>query len=122
VKGIAIDPELLDVTLRSGATWSHPTPPNHTYFAYLFEGDVRFGTTAAIVSAGHGTLVLFGHGEALSGRAGGVGARFLLAGGRPLREPIAWRGPIVMNSPEELELAWRELDQGTFIKSGERVR
>jgi redox-sensitive bicupin YhaK (pirin superfamily) len=122
VRGIAIDPELFDVTLQPGVTWSHPTPMGHTYFAYLFEGDVRFGTTADIVSAGLGTLVLLGHGEALSGRAGGSGARFLLVGGRPLREPIAWRGPIVMNSPEELELAWRELDEGAFIKTGERVR
>ncbi len=119
VQGVAIDPELLDVSLDPGVTWSHPTPVDHTYFAYLFEGDMLFGTVADIVSAGHGTLVLFTRGEALSGRAGGLGARFLLAGGRPLHEPIAWQGPIVMNTQEELATAWRELEADTFVKTGD---
>jgi quercetin 2,3-dioxygenase len=117
VQGISSDPELLDVSLESGATWSHPTPVGHTYFAYLFEGDARFGAGGDLLSAGHGTLVLFGDGAALAARAGGSGARFVMAGGSPLREPIAWGGPIVMNTREELDLAWRELDTGTFVKT-----
>ena len=116
--GIAIDPELLDVSLGPDARWSHPTPRGHTYFAYLFEGDARFGTASDLVTSGHGMLVLFGDGESIEAEAGGSGARFLLAGGRPLREPIAWGGPIVMNTREELDLAWRELDNGTFVKTG----
>ena len=118
VHGIAIDPELLDVSLGPDVAWSHPTPQGHTYFAYLFEGDARFGGASDSVTAGQGTLVLFGDGESISAQAGGSGARFLLAGGRPLREPIAWRGPIVMNTREELDIAWRELDNGTFVKTG----
>jgi quercetin 2,3-dioxygenase len=117
VQGISIEPELLDVSLEPGAGWSHPTPAGHTYFAYLFEGDVRFGRAGDLLSAGHGTLVLFGDGAALAAQAGGGGARFLLAGGSPLREPIAWGGPIVMNTREELDLAWRELEAGTFVKT-----
>ncbi len=118
VHGIAIAPELLDVTLGPDVTWSHPTPQGHTYFAYLFEGDARFGGAQDSVAAGRGTLVLFADGESISAQGGTSGVRFLLAGGRPLREPIAWRGPIVMNTREELDIAWRELDKGTFVKTG----
>jgi redox-sensitive bicupin YhaK (pirin superfamily) len=120
VQGIAIDPELLDVSLGPDVIWSHPTPQGHTYFAYLFEGAARFGTALDPVAAGQGELVLFGDGGSIAAQAGGGGARFLLAGGRPLREPIAWRGPIVMNTREELDIAWRELDNGTFVKTGGR--
>ena len=119
VTGIAIDPELLDVSLEPEAVWSHPTPPGHTYFAYLFEGGGRFGAGTDRVPAGKGTLILLGDGASATAQAGPDGARFLLAGGRPLREPIAWRGPIVMNTREELETAWRELDNGTFVKTGD---
>ena len=62
--------------------------------------------------------MLFGDGDAIAAAAGPEGARFLLAAGRPLREPIAWRGPIVMNYESELDEAWRELDHGTFEKHG----
>ena len=112
VHGIAIDPELLDVSVAPDAGWSHPAPPGHTYFAYLFEGDARFGPASDLLASGHGTLVLYGDGESIGVQAGRSGARFLLAGGRPLREPIAWRGPIVMNTREELDRAWRELERG----------
>jgi quercetin 2,3-dioxygenase len=123
VQGIAIDPELLDVDLSPDAEWSHPTPEGHTYFAYLFEGEARFGDDAETVVAGRGMLALFGDGDSLRAAAGGRGARFLVAGGRPLREPVAWRGPIVMNTREELDVAWRELDAGTFVKTGDlRIR
>jgi redox-sensitive bicupin YhaK (pirin superfamily) len=117
VRGVAIEPEFLDITLEAGASWSHGTPIDHTYFAYLFEGDIVFGAREEMVTAGHGTVVLLGRGEGILIVAGGRGGRFLLAGGRPLHEAVAWRGPIVMNTQEELDLAWRELDEGTFIKT-----
>ena len=60
--------------------------------------------------------MLFGEGDLVSVAAGPSGARFLLVGGKPLHEPIAWRGPIVMNTREELDTAWRELRDGTFVK------
>jgi redox-sensitive bicupin YhaK (pirin superfamily) len=124
VHGIAIQPELLDVTLEPDAAWSHHTPSGHTFFAYLFEGDAHFGIAGNsappgdLVTSVHGKVVLFGDGDSITARAGRSGARFLLAGGRPLREPIAWRGPVVMNTREELDLAWRELGNGTFVKAG----
>jgi redox-sensitive bicupin YhaK (pirin superfamily) len=117
VQGIAIEPELLDITLDPAASWSHPTPRGHTFFAYLFEGDLYVGDAEDRATAGHGTVILLGDGDSLAVRAGESGARFLLAGGRPLREPVAWRGPVVMNTREELDAAWRELDQGTFVKT-----
>ncbi len=116
VRDVAIEPEYLDVTLEPGASWSHPTPTGHTEFAYLFEGGARFGQTSQPLEAGHGTIVLLGDGDAVAVTAGASGARFLLVGGRPLGEPIAWRGPIVMNTVEELNLAWRELAEDKFVK------
>lgn len=116
VVDITVEPEYLDVTLDPGASWSHPVVAGHTVFAFLFEGDGRFGRDGEPVSAGTGTIVLFGEGSGITISAGEGGARFLLVSGKPLREPIAWRGPIVMNTQEELAVAWRELDNGTFIK------
>jgi hypothetical protein len=117
VEGIAIEPALLDIALEPAASWSHPTPRGHTFFAYLFEGDLYVGAAEDHSTAGHGTIILLGDGDSLAVRAGEGGARFMLAGGRPLREPIAWRGPIVMNTRDELDTAWRDLDQGTFVKT-----
>jgi redox-sensitive bicupin YhaK (pirin superfamily) len=116
VVDITVDPEYLDVTLEPEASWTHPVPADHNVFAYLFQGDGRFGKDAQPVGAGTGTLVLFGDGDDVAVTAGADGARFLLISGRPLHEPVAWRGPIVMNTQEELATAWRELDDGTFIK------
>jgi len=113
---IVIEPEYLDVTLAPGTVWTHPTTADHTAFAYLFEGAARFGGAGAEIAAGHGTLVLLTDGDAVRATAGADGARFLLVSGKPLREPVAWGGPIVMNTPEELREAFRELDKGTFIK------
>ncbi len=120
VADIFADPEYLDVRLESGAAWEHPAPAGHTAFAYLFEGEAWFGGGASgePLVADPGRIVLFGDGDAVAATAGPGGARFLLASGLPLREPIAWRGPIVMNSPYELDVAWRELEDGTFVKHG----
>ena len=116
VTDITVEPEYLDVSLSPDVSWTHPTVPGHTVFAYLFEGDGRFGRAGEPVGAGYGTLVLFGDGDTVEVTAGDHGARFVLLSGKPLREPIAWRGPIVMNTREELSQAWRELDDGTFVK------
>lgn len=116
VRDIMIEPEYLDVTLEPSATWEHPTTPGHTVFAYLFEGTARFGTAAGPIAAGHGAIVLLDDGDTVRVHAEGDGARFLLVSGKPLREPVAWGGPIVMNTREELREAFAELDAGTFIK------
>ncbi len=115
---IVIEPEYLDVTLDADASWSHPTPPGHTVFAYLFEGAAKFGESGEMIVAEEGTLVLLADGDQVAITAGSEGARMLLVSGKPLGEPVAWRGPIVMNTQEELEQAWRELDDGTFVRDG----
>jgi hypothetical protein len=117
VTDLMIDPEYLDVALVPHADWTYAAPEGRTYFAYLFEGEARFGTGGDPTPAGPGTVLLFEDGDLVAVRAGAGGARFLLVGGRPLREPVAWRGPIVMNTREELDAAWRELQNGTFVKS-----
>ena len=116
VREVIIEPEYLDVTLEPGTGWTHPARPGHTVFAYLFEGEARFGGSSDPIDAGHGMIILLEDGDQVSVGAGASGARFLLVSGRPLREPIAWRGPIVMNTREELDAAWRELGDGTFVK------
>jgi redox-sensitive bicupin YhaK (pirin superfamily) len=116
VHEVVIEPEYLDVTLDAGATWTHPARPGHTVFAYLFEGAGEFGESGDQIAAGKGTVILLGDGDLVSVSAGGSGARFLLVSGKPLHEPIAWRGPIVMNTQEELDVAWRELRNDTFVK------
>ena len=116
VADIFVDPEYLDVTLAPDASWQHPTSAGYTVFAYVFLGAARFGETGEPVEAHPGSVVLFGDGDVVAVTAGADGARFLLAQGRPLREPIAWRGPIVMNHVYELDEAWRELNANTFVK------
>jgi redox-sensitive bicupin YhaK (pirin superfamily) len=116
VTDITVEPEYLDVTLAPGTSWTHPTVAGHTVFAYVFEGEGRFGAAGEPVAAGHGTIVLFGDGDAVTVTAEDAGVRFVLLSGRPLGEPIAWRGPVVMNTREQLDEAWRELDNGTFVK------
>jgi hypothetical protein len=66
-------------------------------------------------------LAVFGDGDGVTAMAGPKGARFLLVSGRPIKEPIAWRGPVVMNTEEELEITFREIRSGTFIKSESTV-
>ncbi|MBE0418029.1 MAG: pirin family protein [Coriobacteriia bacterium] len=118
VTDVVIDPEYLDVTVHPGRTWTYPTLRGHTVFAYLFEGEACFGPSggAETVCADDGVVLLLGDGDEVSVTAGAEGARFLLVSGRPLGEPIAWRGPIVMNTREELESAFSEYHAGTFVK------
>jgi redox-sensitive bicupin YhaK (pirin superfamily) len=132
VDGIAAEPRYLDVSLPPGTTRAIPVETTRHAFAYVFAGAVRFGGASAprdvrvehphdhgrplTEFAGNRSLVLFDRGDEIRVEAGEESARFLLVSGEPLREPVAWRGPIVMNTQEELEQAWRELREGTFIR------
>jgi hypothetical protein len=114
VEEVMISPVYADVEIPAGGEWFQPTPQGHTVIVYGFEGEGRFAPDAAV--AGNHSLVLFEDGEQIQVRAGETGVRFLYISGRPLREPVAWYGPIVMNTSEELQTAMRELRAGTFIK------
>lgn len=104
----------LDIDIRPDASLSMDTNPEDTVFAYILQGDGIFGNSSEMIPSKR--AVLLGRGGRLNIRAGRGGMRLLLLSGRPLGEPIAWGGPIVMNTREELDLAFRELDGGTFIK------
>ena len=95
-----------------------PVPKLRNAFAYVFDGAGRFrdASDSSAQSTGNRSLVLFDDGDEIVVHAGEKGIRFLLVSGKPLEEPVAWRGPIVMNTDEELERAYRELENGTFIK------
>jgi len=109
---IVIDPEYLDCTVPAGETYVHTTNPAYTAFIYVIGGRGITDDT----ELENGILVLFEKGDQFSVKAGGEDLRFLLLTGKPLNEPVAWRGPIVMNTQEELETAFREYQEGTFIK------
>jgi quercetin 2,3-dioxygenase len=133
VRDIITDPEYLDVRVMPGATFTNPTPLGHTVFVYVIEGRADFSGQRDPYSyeaeganyfdmereplIGNGHLVLFDDGEAVAARTEQEPVRFLLISGKPIGEPIAWYGPIVMNTQGELRTAFDELQQGTFIKS-----
>ncbi len=123
VTDIVIEPEYLDVTVYAEKTWTHPTTPGHTVFAYLYAGEACFGPDAEKACAENGTVVLFGDGDevARDGRSRRCAHAAHQRQDR-LREPIAWGGPIVMNSREELERAFDEYRRGTFVKVDARKR
>jgi hypothetical protein len=112
VTDIATEPQYLDVTLPANAAFTHPTPAEHTLMVYTIDGSGQSSDKQLLDK----TLLLFEQGDEVVLESGPGGLRFLLLCGKPLREPVAWRGPIVMNSEEELETAFREYQQGTFIK------
>jgi hypothetical protein len=113
---IIIEPEYLDVTLQPQASWTHAIPTGHTAFAFLFRGSAWLEPGGEEVAAQAGKIVRFTDGDQVVILGGEQGARFLLISGKPLREPIAWGGPIVMNTQAELRLAFAEIREGTFIK------
>jgi redox-sensitive bicupin YhaK (pirin superfamily) len=113
VRDIVSDPEYLDVSIPAGKSFSHATKADHTVFAYVFEGEGIFDPSAGAV--GDGTLVLYGPGSQIEVRADNRSVRYLLVSGKPLKEPIAWYGPIVMNTQAELRDAFEELERGTFL-------
>ena len=115
VKGIPVDPTYLDVTVPAGESFSLDPPSGYTAFAHAVSGNVRFdGTDADVVPAGE--TALFGPGGPVRATAVGGDARFLLVTGRPLHEPVAWYGPIVMNTQAQLLDAVRQLRSGDFIQ------
>jgi redox-sensitive bicupin YhaK (pirin superfamily) len=122
VEGIVTDPEYLDVTIPQGMRFEHASVAGHTVFAYVIAGRACFAENPADTEesdcASDGTAVLFGDGDRLvAGPIGDEPTRFLLVSGRPLGEPIAWGGPIVMNTDEELRAAFQELEDGTFAET-----
>lgn len=111
--GIAADPEYLDISLPAGCSYSHPTRTGHTAIAYVIGGSGSFAPDAG--QCGNTSLVLFSDGEEVRATASAQGLRFLFFAGIPLREPIVWRGPIVMNTEEEIVQAFLEYHNGTFL-------
>src|SRR5262249_34751684 len=104
--------------------FSRATKPGHTVFAYVFEGEGDFGPGASPRGRGSmvptDTVALYGPGDRVTVRTESGPVRFLLVSGRRLDEPIVWYGPIVMNTNEELETAFREFQDGSFVKVARR--
>ena len=115
VGDIVTDAEYLDVSLAPGRSFVHPVPPGHTVFAYVFEGAAWFDDRRDAL-LGESSLLVWGPGDSVHVETEGSPARFLLVSGRPLGEAVAWHGPIVMNTNDELRQAVDELDRGTFVK------
>lgn len=120
-RGLYVQPDFLDVTLLPGVQWQTGAQDGSTQmgdgtaFVYVLDGSGQFGPEPGVtVAAKHAAL--FGEGSTLRAAAGKEGLRFLLLCGQPLHEPIAWGGPIVMNTSAELKQAFKELEEGTFIK------
>ncbi len=120
VRDIVIDPEYLDVTIPANGHFTHPVHAGYTVFAYVLQGQGAFepaesdGEPARNID--HETLVIYADGDQLDIHAGQEGVRFVLLAGKPIREPVAFYGPMVMNTTQELEQAFQELRDGTFLK------
>lgn len=114
VTELVVEALYLEVRLPPRVSFAHPAPREQTAFLLVVEGEVIVGGEGEPVRAG--TVALLGDGETAAVAAGPAGARLLLVAGRPLREPIAWRGPIVMNTEAELDLAFRQYHDGTFLR------
>jgi len=133
VDGIAAEPRYLDISVPAGRRKSFKVETTRHAFAYIFDGSGTFRDASDPQSVqtdriqpdgseikdmvGNRSLVLFDRGDEVTVQAGPAGIRFLLVSGQPLKEPVAWQGPIVMNTPEELRQAYAELRDGTFIKT-----
>ena len=133
VDGIAADPQYLDVFVPAGVKKTLPVDTYRRAFAYVFEGQGAFADASAPSGvllekevmgeevnirdmSGDRTLIRFGTGDSVTVQAGEEGIRFLLISGAPLQEPVAWHGPIVMNTKVEIRQAMSDLRNGTFIK------
>jgi len=134
VDGIAADPLFLDVSITPNGRKTLPVDTRANAFAYVFAGQGSFVDASTPIGVrvekevageelnirdmtGNRTLVRFGNGDDVTVQAGPDGVRFLLIAGRPLQEPVAWHGPIVMNTQAELQQAMRDLQNGNFIKA-----
>jgi len=133
IDGVAGDPQYLDVHVPPGVTKTLAVDTYRRAFAYVFEGAAAFSDAArpqgVLVEkdiagqeahirdlSGNRTLVRFGTGDEITVQAGPEGVRFLLISGAPIREPVAWHGPVVMNTKAELQQAFSDLRNGTFIR------
>jgi len=132
VDGVAADPRYLDVFVPAGVRKRLAVETSRNAFAYVFEGSGTFrdaseprdvqtdhvgaGEPTGLPDVGNRSLVVFDRGDEVVVQAGDHGIRFLLVSGQPIEEPVAWRGPIVMNTTEQLQQAYAELREGTFIK------
>ena len=115
VQDIVADPEYLDVSMDPNTVFSHPVKEGYTAFSYVIGGEGTFDPREGY-QMNNRDLVLFGNGPSTWARSSGRGFRFLFFSGKPIHEPVAWRGPIVMNTTDELREAFREYEEGTFIK------
>jgi quercetin 2,3-dioxygenase len=131
VDGIAADPVYIDVSVPAGRRKKLPIETTRHAFAYVFAGGGKFCNasgplavptegikwldTAPPAEADNRSLVLFDRGDEVEVQAGNDGIRFLLVSGKPLQEPVAWYGPIVMNTQQELRTAFEDLEKGTFL-------
>jgi redox-sensitive bicupin YhaK (pirin superfamily) len=115
VSEIVSDPEYLDVTIPAEETFTHGVKSGHTVFAFVLDGSGFFDREVGD-SVSEGGTVLFHDGDSVEIQSGDNGLRFLLISGKPIGESIAWRGPIVMNTDEELVTAFEEYRTGSFIK------
>lgn len=119
VEAVYVKPEFFDFKLKGGSTALFSTKPTYNYFLLSIEGSAWFGEKGsgeALEHIGEGYL-LSRAGDQIAITAGEAGFRFILIGGEPLNEPIAWGGPIVMNNKAELTLAFSQIEEGTFIRS-----
>jgi redox-sensitive bicupin YhaK (pirin superfamily) len=132
VQDVVIDPEYLDVTVPAGANFGHPLHSGYTAFAYVLDGKGYFEPERDPYHyemdgenyfdfkrdclLGAENLIIFADGDEINVVTENEGVRFLLISGRPIKEPVAWYGPIVMNTREELQVAFEEYQQGTFLK------
>lgn len=115
VEAAYVKPLFLDVEVKSGSEWSVETNEGETLFIYIVQGEGCFDPRSENY-IGEKHAVLFDDGKSFWVKASTHGIRFLLLTGKPLNEPISWGGPIVMNTNEELNLAFKELNTGNFIK------
>jgi redox-sensitive bicupin YhaK (pirin superfamily) len=132
VQDIIADPEYLDVTVPTNSEFIHTTKKGYTVFAYVIEGrgflckerkpfsyeadGINYFDIARESYSSNGTLVLFDDGDQVVVQTEDQSMRFLLISGKPIGEPIAWYGPVVMNTQQELEIAFREYQNNTFVK------
>ena len=115
VRDIVTDPRYLDISVPANSRLEHHVEPGHTVFAYVISGKGYFDEGKSALM-GNESLVLFGDGDEVGITAEDEPVRFLLLSGMPLREPVVWHGPIVMNTDEELQTAFKEYDMDEFVK------
>lgn len=116
VEELIVEPEYFDVNVPAGSTFEHLVKDGYTVFCYVLEGEGGFGPQPKQLFGPETLLVFEKKGERVLVSTTDEALRFLLISGKPLGEPIAWYGPIVMNTKQELETAFQEYREGTFIR------